>query len=435
MAYGHYKIALWAAIALISTANLSLSRPIPQLQPELPELVDEAADEAIGIDAETALPEATEAAGEDAPSVEQASRIEADVRRGESFFDIFKRHGLDMAELYQISQAAAGTYDVGRLRAGRAYAFELDGERRVLGMTYQIDDMSFLNVRRTDGGFAAERVDVPYEHRTVHLSGTVDDNLITSVGDAALAMRLSDIFVWDIDFTTDMRRGDRFEVLVEELRRDGQFVKYGRILAASLTNAGQTYEAYRFEQPMGDGRTSMDYYDREGRALRKAFLKAPLSYRRISSGFSQKRFHPVLRTYRPHLGVDYAAPRGTPVSTVGDGVVQFAGRKGPNGNLVIVKHPNGFTTYYGHLHRIERGVRKGSRVTQGQQIGSVGSTGRSTGPHLDYRIKKGSAFVNPLTLSLPAGEPVPSALRAEFSSYVSAVEATLVGLHAAAEVQ
>lgn len=196
---------------------------------------------------------------------------------------------------------------------------------------------------------------------------------------------------------------------MEEHWLGDEFRKYGDILAAELSVDGNLYRAYRFDT--GD---RYDYFDDEGKSLRKAFLKAPLSYRRVSSGFTKRRNHPILKIPRPHLGVDYAAPAGTPVSTVGDGTVNFAGHKGPNGNLVIVRHPNGYTTTYGHLSRITKGIRRGVEVRQGDVIGKVGATGRATGPHLDFRIRRHGTYLNPMTVILPRGGTIPQKRMAEF---------------------
>ena len=211
--------------------------------------------------------------------------------------------------------------------------------------------------------------------------------------------------------------------MVECCYLNDEFKKYGDILSAEFVNNGQTYHAYRFEH---DGKA--EYYGDNGKSLRRAFLKAPLSFRRISSRFSKKRFHPILKIFRPHLGVDYAASTGTPVSSVGDGTVIFAGYKGQNGNLVAIKHPNGFKTYYGHLSRIPRGIKKGGKVRQGQIIGYVGATGLATGPHLDYRIKKHNTFVNPLTLNMPRGSSIPKAEMSDFKNFRDTMDARLASI-------
>jgi murein DD-endopeptidase MepM/ murein hydrolase activator NlpD len=227
-----------------------------------------------------------------------------------------------------------------------------------------------------------------------------------------LALQLSDIFAWDIDFSTDLRNRDTFKIVAEALYRNGEFKKYGEIISAEFMNNGRTYHAYRFQV---NGKA--DYFDDDGKSLKKAFLKAPLSFRRISSTFSRGRFHPVLKIYRPHHGLDYAAPTGTPVSSVSDGTVVFAGRKGQYGKFIMVRHKNGYKTCYGHLSRIGKGIRKGVGVEQGEVIGYVGSTGLATGPHLHYEIRINNRPVNPLTVKLPDGDPIPRSLMAEFVKF------------------
>lgn len=212
-------------------------------------------------------------------------------------------------------------------------------------------------------------------------------------------------------------------LIIEELWAGDVFTGFGNILAAEVINNGKRLTAFRFGQ---DGRET--YYDHEGRSLRKVLSRSPLSYRRISSHYSKNRFHPVLRIYRPHLGVDYAAARGTPVSSTGNGTIVFSGYKGQNGKMVRIRHKNAFETYYGHLSRIPKHIRKGARVSQGDIIGYVGSTGLSTGPHLDYRVKKNGRFVNPLTLDLPDGSPVPESSQQEFLRKTGALSSRLVAL-------
>jgi murein DD-endopeptidase MepM/ murein hydrolase activator NlpD len=245
-------------------------------------------------------------------------------------------------------------------------------------------------------------------------------------GNLMLALQLSDIFAWDIDFSTDIRNDDVFKIVVEGLYLNGEFKKYGEILSAEFVNKGETFSAYRFEN---DGR--VDYYSSEGKSLRKAFLKAPLSFRRISSYFSRGRYHPVLKIYRPHHGLDYAAPTGTPVSAAGDGAVLFAGRKGQYGNLIIVRHSNGYKTYYGHLSRIGKGVRKGTRVDQGEVIGYVGATGLATGPHLHYEMRVNNRPINPLSLKIPHGKAIPASLMADFRKFKNEMDVKLASIPAA----
>ena len=349
------------------------------------------------------------------------------VKRGETFFDIFKNYQLDISELFELREASADIHRLRDLRPGQPYKIFLDERDRINELTYLIDDENVLTITSTGSGFSAEKASIEYEKRLIHLSGTINDNLISSVGEGKenlmLALTVSDIFGWDIDFTTDLRKGDTFKVIVEGLYLDGQFKKYGEVVCAGFINIGQDYNAYRFEH---DGITG--YYDDEGGSLKRSFLKSPLSFRRISSSFSRNRFHPVLKTYRPHHGVDYAAPAGTPVLATGDGVVRFAGYKGQYGKLVIVRHPNGYKTYYGHLSGISSGITKGKKVKQGEIIGNVGATGVATGPHLHYEMHIGNRPVNPLTVRLPKGKAIPEKQQAEFNRMKEGMQMRLAAI-------
>ena len=343
----------------------------------------------------------------------QLLRITGIVEKGQSLYEIFKRHGFDPRELFHVKEALAGVHSPREFRSGQPYEIHVDPEKRLHAFVYWVSDDSLVRVTRAGEGYQAEKLNLEYEKKILCLEGSIEDNLIASMGggqqNLLLALNLSDIFAWDIDFTTALRKGDTFRILVEGLYRDGEFKKYGNILAAEFVNDGVLSRAYRFEV---DGRA--DYYDTEGRSLRKAFLKAPLSFRRISSGFSKSRLHPVLKIRRAHNGTDYVAPKGTPVSAIGNGQVLAAGHQGGYGKLVVIRHPNGYKTFYGHLSGIAKGVRKGAGVTQGQLIGYVGSTGISTGPHLHFEMRVNDRPVNPRKVEIPAGQPVPEALLASY---------------------
>jgi murein DD-endopeptidase MepM/ murein hydrolase activator NlpD len=350
------------------------------------------------------------------------------VRSGETLFGIFKRYGLHVSDLLHLREAAANVYPVRRLHPDRSYRIVLDGENHVQSFTYWISDDDLLEITRIESGFRAEKVPVPYERRILHLGGIIENNLIESMGEQKenrlLAFQVSDIYAWDIDFTSDLRRGDSFKLVVEGLYLDGELRKYGDVLSAEFINRGENHRAYRFES---DGR--IGYYDASGKSLRRAFLKAPLNFRRISSTFSNKRFHPVLKIYRPHHGLDYAAPSGTPVSAVGDGTVAFSGWKGGYGKLVILKHPNGYKTYYGHLSRLGKGIRKGKRVEQGDVLGYVGATGRTTGPHLHYEVHIHDKPVNPLSIKVPRSTAIPEERMAEFRDLRNRMDGGLSAIH------
>jgi murein DD-endopeptidase MepM/ murein hydrolase activator NlpD len=342
----------------------------------------------------------------DAVSASQSCReISGKIEKGETLFDIFKKYRLDLGELFKLREASADIYKLKDVCPCRAYKIVVDEKDKIESFVYSIDDDTILNIKSTDSGYCAEKIPVAYEKRVRYIGGIIRDNLISSMndtdGDLMLALKLSDIFAWDIDFTTDLRKGDVFKIVVVGLYQDGKFKKFGDVLSAEFINDGKVYRAYRFE---ANGKT--DYYNEDGQSLRRAFLKAPLNFRRISSFFSRRRFNPILKIWRPHHGLDYAAPAGTPVSASGDGTVVFVGKRGGYGNLVEVRHGNGYTTYYGHLSRIRKGIRRGKKVTQGDVIAYVGSTGLSTGPHLHYEMRINNRPLNPLSVKIPHGESV-----------------------------
>ena len=234
-----------------------------------------------------------------------------------------------------------------------------------------------------------------------------------------LAYAAAEVLQWDLDFNRDLRRGDRFEILYEDVRIEGRRAEVGKVLAVRYVNRGRTIEAYRF----GDG----EYFDGEGRPLQKMFLRSPIPYSRVTSRFSNRRFHPVLKVARPHYGVDYGAPEGTPARVTAAGVVTFVGWDGGGGKTVKVRHPNGFLTGYLHLSRFAAGLGVGDRVAQGEVIGYVGSTGLSTGPHLDYRVQQNGRWIDPLSLNRVPADPVPTSKLADFRAARDAMSASLAG--------
>ena len=366
---------------------------------------------------------------EDAPPVQKQElrEINGKIKKGETLFDIFKKYKLDISELYKIREASANIHKLRELYPGRPYKIVLDNNEQINSFIYGIDDDCSLNINRTDKGYCAEKVPINYEKRILHIGGTIKDNLIASMGEGnenlLLALQLSDIFAWDIDFTADLRNNDSFKIVVEGLYLDGKFKKYGNILSSEFSNNSDVYRAYTFEQ---NGK--IDYYDEMGKSLRKAFLKAPLSFRRISSVFSRGRYHPILKIYRPHQGLDYAAATGTPVSAAGDGTVLYAGRRGQYGNLIIIRHGNGYKTYYGHLAKIDKGVRTGVQVDQGRIIGYVGATGLATGPHLHYEMRINDRPVNPMSLKIPRGATISETMLVAFRQFTDRMNSELASV-------
>ena len=332
--------------------------------------------------------------------------------KADTVIGVLKAHGVRRSEIQEVLESVREKRIFSRVRTGRRYEVrKKDGEFREFVL--QLDNTSRLRIARTpSGALKATKEDIPYSVDVVRIQSRIDSSLHQAISDGGgapvLAYRLSDIFAYVIDFHKDLQTGDQVEVLVERKRLEGEFAGYGKILAAEFIVAKRRHTAVYFEHAGGT------YYDFEGESLRRAFLRSPLRYTRISSRFSRRRFHPLLKRYRPHLGVDYAAPRGTPVHAVADGVVTRASRKRQAGKTVELRHGGGYRTAYLHLYRYARGIRTGRRVLQGQVIGYVGSTGLSTGPHLDYRIIRRGRHLDPLKAELPKGMPLPRSLRPAF---------------------
>ena len=360
---------------------------------------------------------------------ETINKITDIVRPSETLETIFEKHRFKRTDLSEILRSARGQFNLSKLRAGNSYIFETDNNNNIRSMEYAIDDFSFLKVAKLSDGFRTEKKEIEYDKKIGSLFINIKNNLISSMPGShnenlRLALELSDIYAWDIDFFSDLRNGDSVKVVLEELWLGNKFKGFGNILAAEFLNRGRLHKAYRFEY---DG--SSDYFDADGKSLKKALLKSPLKFSRISSYFSKSRFHPILRTYRPHLGIDYAAPAGTPVSAAGNGVVLFSGYQGEYGQIIRIKHSSGFQTYYGHLSSIAGGIRQGEKVSQGDIIGYVGQTGLATGPHLDYRIKINDRFVNPLTVALPQGESIPKTMQAKFKQTIDNLNIRLASVN------
>jgi len=328
------------------------------------------------------------------------------------------------AEIHELNRQCKEVFPLSRLSAGQSYRLCLSNDN-FERFEYDIDHDEQLIISRQDEAFSIERVPIPYTTETVRVRGRIDSSLfeaVTSIGESdVLAMNLADIFAWDIDFILDIREGDSFQALVEKRYREGVPAGYGRILAAEFTNQGTTFQAFLYQ----DGDRHPDYYDAEGQSLRKAFLKAPLSFSRISSGFTMRRFHPITKTWKAHPAIDYAAPRGTPIKTVGDGVIIKKGYTRGNGNYVKIRHNSSYETLYLHMKGFARGIAQGKRVAQGQTIGYVGSTGLATGPHLCFRMYKNGAPVNPHRVKAPSAQPVAKANLQDFKDQATTLLARL----------
>jgi murein DD-endopeptidase MepM/ murein hydrolase activator NlpD len=295
-------------------------------------------------------------------------------------------------------------------RAGRQVTAEASGSQQMLklSMRWATEDDAFfkrLVIERTDQGFTSRVENAPYTRSTRLASGTIKTSLFAATDEAglpdAIATQIADIFSGDIDFQRSLRKGDRFSVLYETLEADGEAMRPGKVLSAEFVNGGKALQAMWFKDdsaPSSAGAPASKgaYYSMDGKSLRKAYLASPMEFSRVSSGFKM-RFHPILQTWRAHLGVDYAAPKGTAVRSVGDGIVDFAGAQGGFGNVVFVNHRSGHTTVYAHLSRIA--VQRGQRVSQGQNLGAVGATGWATGPHLHFEFRINGVHQDPIMVA------------------------------------
>jgi len=336
--------------------------------------------------------------------------------RGQTLSDLLAVQGLTRDDAHRAVTALAASLNLRQLKPADAVELHRGAPESVERIVIRRSPIDIVEARRSGDGWASSRVDVPVERRVVRVEGALRENLFESMEGLGerpqLVIDFGEIFAYDFDFASDSQPGDRFRMLVEKVYAGEDFVRYGRILLAEYEEAGgRLHTAVYFR----DGDDGGGYYTPEGESLRRAFLKSPLEFTRISSGYTRARRHPVLGGVRPHLAVDYAAPHGTPVWAVADGVVEFAGYSGGNGKTVVLRHRAGFKTMYNHLSRFSRGIRKGKPVEQRQVIGYVGSTGLSTGPHLDYRVMKDGVFVNPLKQSFLPGRPVSPASRAAFA--------------------
>ncbi|MCP4472785.1 MAG: peptidoglycan DD-metalloendopeptidase family protein [Gammaproteobacteria bacterium] len=356
--------------------------------------------------------EITEAAAAIEPSLWESVTIKS----GDTLASIFSRQGISSSTTHQIATLNEQTRKLRYIQPGEKIEMLLDEQKQLRQMKYIPDITRTLLIQRNENqSFTSKVINYHLDAYPVYREGKIGRSLFEAAANADIPedviMDLVSIFGWDIDFSLDIRQGDRFGIVYEELYKDDVKIRNGRILSAEFINNGKTYRAVYYTDPSGNS----DYYSPDGKSMRKAFLRSPVEFSRISSRFSNKRWHPVLSKWRSHKGVDYAAARGTPVRASGDGKVAFAGRKGGHGRLVVLQHGGRYTSAYGHLHRYARGVRSGKKVKQGQIIGYVGSSGLATGPHLHYEFRVNGVHRNPLTVKLPEARPVNAAYLSNFN--------------------
>ena len=347
------------------------------------------------------------------------------ISRGDTLSTLLKRLGVGQEDIQAFLRSAHGNKALGRLLAGRSVLGRVTSSGRLMVFRYLLSDQTLVTVSRVGDAFRITEQAVAMEPHRILRSGEIASSLFGAT-DAAdvpdrIASEMAEVFSGDIDFHRDLRRGDHFSLVYEAFYYEGQMVKTGRLLAAEFTNQGKRYQAVYFKDPKG----REGYFTPKGQSLKRAFLKSPMPFTRISSYFTPVRFHPVLKIWRAHKGIDYAAPTGAPVRSVADGTVTFAGRRGGYGNLILLRHRAPYSTAYGHLSRFAKGIKHGAKVTQGQIIGYVGSTGLATGPHLHYEFRVHNVQKNPLALKLPSSYPLDLRYRAQFASIAKPLAARL----------
>jgi murein DD-endopeptidase MepM/ murein hydrolase activator NlpD len=353
--------------------------------------------------------------------------IDLVIQPRQTFYEALAALDVPHEDIMALVRSVTEFRDLRKVKAGDRFGVTFDVRDHLHELRFDLDLESWARYTRgEDGRFNLELGAYPVEHRTVGVCGEIETSLYEALqacnAPLSLAAKMNDVLGWDLDFSRDPRRGDRFHIVYEEIHKDGELIRTGAILTCRYEGAGRDLAAYRYT--LADGHEG--YYGREGDNLQKQLMRAPLHYSRISSGFSYRRLHPVLHRVMPHLGVDYAAPVGTPVWAAGDGVVVEKGHKRGNGRYVHIRHTNReYETYYLHFSRFARGVERGTKVRQGDVIGYVGASGYATGPHLDFRVKKGGRFVNPRRLELPPAEPVPAAELASFLALRNAYDTAL----------
>lgn len=344
------------------------------------------------------------------------------VQEGDTFADVFEGYDVPYSEIVLLEQASKAVFDLTRIQVGKtvSFAFAPEGSPfRVSELEYQPDSNRLIEAEQNEAGWTVTEEPILYDIQQKQAAGTVDISLYNSALaagiDEKVVVQLAEVFAWDIDFARDTKTGDTYRVLYEEKWRNGQLVTTGKILAAEYTNKGKAFRAYYFRKDDG----TWGYYDADGRALQKAFLKAPVNFRYVSSGFTTARFHPILGKVMPHDGIDYAADYGVPIIAIGDGVVTKMGWNGGYGNRIEIRHNEQYGSQYSHMSAYVKGMKVGDRVRQGETVGYVGSTGYSTGNHVHFSMTEYGTYIDPSQVDAPDGDALDDAYLDSFGRQVS----------------
>jgi murein DD-endopeptidase MepM/ murein hydrolase activator NlpD len=399
------RVRRWGGNVVLSSAGIALLAAARGALPDLPA--------ANG----SGTPHAVSAPAGSAAAPNDVRTVRGVIRAGVGFAENLALAGLDPEIIPHVVTRLAPALDFRRLRTGDRFTVVLAPDGDLVSLTYEKSPLEALVLRSTPGGWETELAALPAENRVVEVRGNIRSSLFEAMDRAGendtLTLAFAELFAWDIDFAHELQPGDSFRVVVEKIYRDRRFVQYGRILAAEYRQDDGVHQAYFFPWPDARG----EYYTAEGKSVRASFLRSPISYTRISSGFSGARLHPILNTVRAHLGVDFAAPEGTPVWAPADGIVIARSRDAAGGNQIALRHGGSYETHYLHLSRFAAGLKVGDRVRQKEVIGYVGTTGLSTGPHLDYRVRRAGTWVNPVKEAFPRAEQLPAQFAAKFAEY------------------
>jgi murein DD-endopeptidase MepM/ murein hydrolase activator NlpD len=394
-------------------ASQVLARESLVTAPILEDVLKGLVDRADSFDADVKTPVAAQATPSETNRLDVAERVET-VRAGDSLARVFARVAISRNDLAAVLDSGPLAQVLQRIYPGHELKFVTSPDKGLVKLSYAPDRLESLEFDRIDNGFVARQISRQADVTTAFKRATIHQSLFVDSQQAGLndeiTLRLAQIFQWDIDFVLDIRKGDAFSMLFEERYVDGDFIGYGKILAAEFVNQGTRYRAVYYTTSDGRG----EYYSPSGESMRKAFLRAPVEFSRISSNFNLRRFHPIQKRVMPHRGIDYVAPAGTPILAAADGRVIKATRTEPNGNFVILQHRNEIQTKYLHLSKFGPGVASGARVRQGQIIGYVGATGWATAPHLHYEFLVNGTHKDPRKVPLPKAEPVPPRERERF---------------------
>ena len=362
--------------------------------------------------------------------------IRGKIHRNQTLFVALKNHGLDPGDIQQVIASMENVVDFKKTKPGDKYEIHIDVDKRILKFVYEISPEDISISERQGNGYVAQKLDVHKKVERILVKGEVSSSLYQTFIDygekGELASHFMQLFKYDIDFSSDSQRGDSFSMLVDKVTLNGEFYRYGRVWAATYDSyaRGKRLEAYYYDTNESD---FAGYYDGEGRALKRSFLKTPLVGCRVTSPFNLKRMHPILKRVRPHYGIDYGCPTGTPIMAFADGVVTFADWKGGNGNLLVIEHAHGYTSLYAHLYGFAVGIKKGAHVKQGQVVAKLGNTGISTGPHLHFGVKQNGKYIDPASIDTDHAFTLTGSRLQAFNSSRNALRVALNGQPKSAE--